>query len=125
MYQPRFGSLNQMRFASPVDYYEFLGYLCKNDGSTSIVVEPNHLQGARTEEGRIQFHVACPSGLQADLDHTAGRGSSIISRVNCNEFIDDILANHAFVQGKTQNQVAVRATVPNQHTADFDRGLNL
>lgn len=125
MYKSSFGIKGQMRFASDNDYYEFLGYLCKNDGSTSLVWEPNDEQGAWGPEGRIQFHVDPPVALQADLDYTRGRGSNIAWRVNCNEFVNDILTNHGFVTGGTQNQIEVRASVPNGHKSDFDRGLTL
>jgi len=125
MYQARFGTQGQMAFANASDYYELLGFLCNNNGSTSIVAEPNDEQGAWTWEGRIQFHVVPPAALRARLSHTAGRGTSIVSRVNCNEFVVDILTNHAFVVGATQAQAAVLMTVPRQHIPDFNRGLIL
>lgn len=125
MYQRSFGTKGQMRFSNANDYYEFLGFLCKNDGSTSIVWEPNDEQGAWGPEGRIHFHVDPPVALRADLDYTRGRGNNIVWRVNCNEFVEDVLANHGFVVGATQDRTTVRASVPNANIPDFDRGLGL
>ena len=124
MYQANFGSKQQISFNSESEYYELLGYLSKSDGSTILVWEDNDLQGAWAKEGRILFFEAQPTALRAYLLHTAGVGN-INSRVNCNEFILDIRANHSFVLGETQNITNIRATVPQQYTADFDAGLQL
>lgn len=124
MYQAYFGTKQQISFNSESEYYELLGYLSKSDGSTILVWEDNDLQGAWTKEGRILFFVAQPATLRANLLHTAGNGN-IISRVNCNEFILNIRANHSFVLGETQNVPNIRATIPQQHIAAFDAGLQL
>lgn len=124
MYQPTFGTKQQISFNSESEYYELLGYLSKGDGSTILVWEDNDLHGAWAKEGRILFFEAQPAALRANLLHTAGVGN-ISSRVNCNEFILNIRANHSFVLGETQNIPNVRATVPNPYTADFDAGLLL
>lgn len=124
MYQANFGTKQQISFNSESEYYELLGYLSKSDGSTILVWEDNDLQGAWTKEGRILFFVAQPATLRANLLHTAGNGN-INSRVNCNEFILNIRANHSFVLGETQNVPNIRATVPQQYIAAFDAGLQL
>ncbi|WP_164463941.1 hypothetical protein [Chryseobacterium sp. G0186] len=46
MYQQFFGKVNKMRFDSPEEYYETLGFLAKSDGSIAIVWENNEDQGA-------------------------------------------------------------------------------
>lgn len=124
MYQANFGTKQQISFNSESEYYEFLGYLSKSDGSTILVWEDNDHQGAWAKEGRILFFEAQPAALRAKLLHTAGVGN-INSRVNCNEFILNIRTNHSFVLGETQNIPNIRATVPQQYTADFDEGLQL
>jgi len=124
MYQANFGTKQQISFNSESEYYELLGYLSKSDGSTILVWEDNDLQGAWTKEGRILFFVAQPTTLRANLLHTAGNGN-INSRVNCNEFILNIRANHSFVLGETQNVPNIRATVPQQYIPAFDAGLQL
>jgi len=124
MYQPNFGTKQQISFNSESEYYELLGYLSKSDGSTILVWEDNDLQGAWTKEGRILFFDAQPAALRAYLFHTAGVGN-ILSRVNCNEYILNIRANHSFVLGEMQNIPNIRATVPQQYISDFDAGLQL
>lgn len=124
MYQATFGKKQQISFNSESEYYELLGYLSKSDGSTILVWEDNDLQGAWTKEGRILFFEDQPAALRANLLHTAGVGK-INSRVNCNNFILNIGANHSFVLGETQDIPSIRATVPQQYIADFDAGLLL
>lgn len=125
MYQSTFGSIAQITFNNEQEYYELLGYLAKNNGFTHITWEDNDLQGAWGKEGRIEFMVNPPAALSAYLKHTAGNGGSVLSRVNCNEFIENIVTNHNFVKRAAQNMVNIRATVPVKYQPDFDRGYNL
>jgi len=53
MYKPTFGTKNQINFRSESEYYEFLGFLAKSDGTTMLVWEDNDLSGAWSKEGRI------------------------------------------------------------------------
>lgn len=124
MYKQSFGTKNQISFNSEAEYYELLGFLTKNNGSTKIVWEENNEQGAWGEEGRIQFFVTQPALLRAQLAHTAGN-SSIISRVNCNEFVEHIRRYHGFSFGDNQNHSNVRTTIPIQFLGDFDNGRQL
>lgn len=119
-----FGTKGQISFATEADYYEFLGYLAKEDGTTKVVWESNDEQGAWGQEGRLQFYVEQPATLAAELLHTSGTGS-ITSRVNCNEFVKHIALNHHFVCNGPQNKVTVRASLPPAYFPDFDRGLAL
>ncbi len=124
MYQSSFGSLGQIQFANEHEYYLFLGYLAKSDGSTSLVWEHNENQGAWASEGRIQILKPLPLPYPFNVSLTAGVGN-IIARVNCNEFIENIRANHSFVTGTAQNIQAIRQTIPPQYLQDFDAGLTL
>ena len=124
MYKETFGTKNQISFNSEAEYYELLGYLSQNNGSTKIVWEENNEQGAWGEEGRILFFVKQPRQLRAKLLHTAGN-ESIVSRVNCNEFIEHIRDNHNYVFGRNQNVSTIRATVPKQFIGEFDNGRQL
>ncbi|MGV8880257.1 MAG: hypothetical protein ACOH2A_14650 [Sphingobacteriaceae bacterium] len=124
MYQTNFGTKQQISFNSEAEYYELLGYLSKSDGSTILVWEDNDLQGAWAKEGRILFFEKQPAALRAYLLQTAGVGR-IVSRVNCNEFILNIGANHSFVLGETQIIPNIIATVPQQYISDFNAGLQL
>lgn len=124
MYKSTFGTKQQIRFASESEYYEFLGYLSKNDGSTKIVWEENNEQGAWAEEGRILFYVSQPKVLRVQLHHTAGN-SSIVSRVNCNEFVENIKNDHNFKIGDDQNVAEIKATVPDIYLTDFEKGQSI
>lgn len=122
MYKSSFGTSGQVQFANEHEYYKFLGYLAKSDGSTSLVWEHNEEQGAWASEGRIQILRPLPYPFNVSL--TAGVGN-IIARVNCNEFIENIRANHSFTTGTVQNIQAIRHTIPHQYLQDFDAGLTL
>jgi len=124
MYKQRFGKGKQMKFATPNEYYETLGFLAKSDGSTDIRWENNHLQGAWGPEGRIY----CYSNLTKFTDplknkFTKGRAKKVLHRINCSEFVKDLLDNHEFIKGGIQNTVKILQTVPPQFAQDFDNGL--
>ncbi len=124
MYQPAFGTKDQVKFSSEEDYYELLGYLAKNDGTSRIVWERNDLQGAWGQEGRIEFYRPPSPKLKALLSHTAGNGS-LHSRVNCNSYIEKIAKDHGFILIGPQDQTKIKATVPPKYHPAFDRGLSL
>jgi hypothetical protein len=122
MYRSSFGKAKQIVFADEHEYYKFLGYLAKSDGSTALVWEHNENQGAWGSEWRIQVFKPIPYPFQLKL--TAGVGN-ILFRVNCNDFTEDIRVNHHFVLGKIQDVSAIRSTIPVQYMKDFDDGLGL
>lgn len=93
MYKQNFGHNSQIQFANEHEFYKFLGYLAKSDGSTSLVWEHNENQGAWGSEGRIQIHTNnMPQLWQISL--TAGNGGNVINRINCNEFVENICTQH-------------------------------
>lgn len=125
MAQLVFGTKEQIRFTSNNDFFEALGFLSKNDGTTSIHWEHNENQGAWGSEGRIHCYnniASFPAYFSNAF--TAGVGR-ITHRINCNEYIEYITSNHAFQYGNTQNESAIRLTIPEQYLDDFDRGLNM
>lgn len=124
MYQQTFGNKAQISFNSEAEFYEFLGYLTKNDGTTILVWEPNDQSGAWAQEGRILFFTKPPQNLRVTLMHTAGVGK-IKTRVNCNEFLENIRRDHSFSLGEVQDENIIRSTVPQQYKGDFDNGRNL
>ena len=123
MYQSSFGTKNQIRFNNESEYYQALGYLAKSDGTSSIHWENNEQQGAWGSEGRIHFYIQNPS-IPGNFSFTAGTGN-VIHRTNCNEFIQNIVQNHNFQYGKTQNISSIKNTIPPQYFNDFDYGLTL
>ncbi len=122
MYKPFFGNFRQIAFENENDYYELLGFLAK-PGVCSLVWENNQDQGAWGSEGRIKFYVS-HIPVSCSLTLTSGVGN-VTYRVNCNEFVANIVRNHHFVVNGPQNINAIRATIPAQFMQDFDRGLSL
>jgi hypothetical protein len=125
MYKSSFGSNNppQIQFSNKNEYYQALGYLAKSDGTSSIHWEHNENQGAWGSEGRIHFYFNNPA-IPGYFKATAGTGN-IVSRTNCNEFIQNIVTNNNFVMGGTQNINHIRTTIPAQYINDFNHGLTL
>ena len=123
MAQLIFGTKQQIQFASDSDFFEALGFLSKNDGTTSIHWEHNENQGAWGSEGRIHFYISNPP-IPGYFKPTAGTGN-VINRTNCNEFIQNIVTNNMFVMGGTQNVTNIRATIPPIFISDFNYGLTL
>lgn len=126
MYQPLFGKRNRMRFDSQNEYYETLGFLAKSDGSISLNWEHNEEQGAWGSEGRIY----CYSNLiqftpPLKRKFTKGRAKKVLHRINCNDFVADLINTHNFSHGFTQNTASIRTTIPQPYLPDFDRGLLL
>lgn len=117
-----FGKQNQMRFADDHEFFQFLGYLAKSDGSSSLVWEHNENQGAWGSEGRI--HLYSPLPVAWNVRMTAGN-TGIYRRINCNDFIECICNSFGFVHGNTQNIDAIRITIPAGYLSDFDNGLSL
>lgn len=124
MYKQSFGSKGQIQFANEHEFYTLLGYLAKSNGSTSLVWEHNENQGAWGSEGRIQVHINNMPNI-GQLTFTAGNGGDVVTRINCNEFVENICTQHGFTYGKTQNIPLIRGMVPTAYVADFDRGFNM
>lgn len=117
-----FGTQNQMQFADDHEFFQFLGYLAKSDGSSSLVWEHNENQGAWGSEGRIHLYNSLPVAWNVRI--TAGN-ASIYGRINCNDFVEHICNSYGFVHGKAQNVDAIRTFIPSDNLSDFDEGLNL
>jgi hypothetical protein len=126
MYKVSFGKVGQIRFNNQNEYYELLGFLAKSNGGTKLKWEDNDVKGtAWGKELRIEFFILPPGNLSAYLKQTLGNGFGILSRVNCNEFVRNIVNNHNFIMGGIQNIGNIRGTIPAQFHPDFDRGLTL
>ena len=120
-----FGKNQQIQFASDNEFFEALGFLSKNDGTTSIHWEHNENQGAWGIEGRIHCYqniVRFPAYFSNAF--TAGV-NNIVHRINCNEYIEYIATNHNFQLGHDQDLAKINQTIPMQYAADFARGRSL
>lgn len=125
MAQLIYGINQQIQFQTESDFYETLGFLAKNDGSTSIHWEHNEIYGAWGSEGRIHCYRNLenfPVTLRNAF--TAGVGN-VLRRINCNEFIACILRFHNFTIGEHQNQQNIQTTIPQAFIDDYNRGLTL
>lgn len=111
-------------FASDSEFYEALGFLCNVNNNIRLVLERNDQQGAWAPEGRMEFFLNRNYPLYFVNSFTAGVGRKI-HRTNNTEYCDYLKNNHAIVDGFVQNINNVRATIPAQNIADFNRGLAL
>ena len=123
MYQQTFGQINQVSFKNENEFYELLGFLANSNNPIKIVWEHNEEQGAWGSEGRLHFYTE-NYPFAASLLFTAGVGK-IRSRVNCNEFVQNIVENHAFIYGRIQHVEEIKATIPRDFFVDFERGFKL
>lgn len=96
--------------------------MVKSDGSSSIVWEHDEEQRAWASEGRIQLFTQIPDIFHLSLTARVG---NIWKRVNCNEFVENLRADHNFVIGDSQNIADIRSTIPPAYLPDFEAGLNL
>jgi len=125
MAQLIYGTNQQIQFISDSEFFESLGFLSKNNGTTSLTWEHNENQGAWGSEGRVHCYqniANFPNYFSNAF--TAGVGN-IIHRINCNEYVEYIVTNHSFILGKIQNQANIIATIPPANLVDFNRGLVL
>lgn len=111
-------------FASDSEFFEALGFLCNANNNIKLVLERNDQQGAWAPEGRMEFFLDRNYPLYFANSFTAGVGRKI-HRTNNTEYCDYLKNNHAIVDGFVQNINNVRATIPIQYVADFNRGLIL
>lgn len=119
-----YGTKNQISFRSLNDFYESLGFLCRNKGMTSIQWENNENQGAWASEGRIHFYYTIDNvPYYFSNAFTAGTGN-IINRVNCNEYINKII-ELGFTLGLEQNIINILKNIPSKYQENFKHGLNL
>lgn len=125
MAQLVFGRDSQICFNSENDYYESLGFLAKNDGTTSLHWEHNEISGAWGSEGRIHCYKDLnmfPGSLSQAFTEGTGK---ILQRINCNEYVACLLNFHNFKLGDNQDVELIRNTVPSAYIDDFNNGLNL
>jgi|SRR5690554_5315488 len=125
MTQLTFGTKQQIQFTSDNDFFEALGFLSKNDGTTSIHWENNQNQGAWGSEGRIHCYQNIENFPHYFSNAFSAGVNNIVHRINCNEYISYIVGNHNFQIGHNQDLNAIRNTIPHQNIGDFNRGLLL
>ena len=115
-----FGKRNKIIFSSYDELFYTIGFIASKK-RTDIVWENNHINGAAWgAEGRIcclkEPHLF-PTVLQNKF--TAGNGTNILYRINCNEFINFLKLNHKI----DMDIDTIRKTIPNIYLSDFEKGL--
>jgi len=126
MYKSEFGKRKKMKFSSPNEFYETLGFLAKSEGNCKIYREDNHKQGAWSYEVRancLKNLKKFPKPLKNKF--TKGRGKGVLHRINCNEFFEGLINLHAYQFGIVQDYDKIKKTIPSTFVIDFDRGYNL
>lgn len=116
------GQAGQLQFADQEEYYYCLGLLC-NSSWFNIVYEPNRLTNSWGDAFRIQC-ANCP----VDLPQAFENALRSQSRINNNEYVENLYQNHDFDYGGgkyiTGNYNKVRLTVPAAYVSCFDDGYN-
>ena len=145
MVRLQYGKRNpRLVFNSESDFFEAYGFLCNaQKHGLEFQWEFNANSGAWGNEGRIHFlrvgfldYSPKPVTFQNRL--TAGRGGNIIFRLNCNDYITELVSNYGFnVNPRKPGNSITRSPqglipptmplqyVPSQYVADYNRGFNL
>ena len=122
MYRTYFGKLGQLRFPKPEDYYRFLGFLAR--ANAEIVYEYNEETGSWGNAGRICFFTGRVPHHFGKITYREGRGGSMFYRINCNDFVENIVMNHGFTYGRYQDVATIKSTIPSTFISFFEEGYN-
>lgn len=116
-----YGRNGQVAFSSSEDFYYALGFLADSKRA-AIYWEHNENQGAWGSEGRI--HCLIPEEHFPEFfKFTAGRGSGVYARINCNDYVGCLVEDHKFkTRGAKQNVEEIMSTVPNKYRDIFLKG---
>lgn len=132
-------------FSSENEFYEAYGFLCNyTKHNLEFQWEYNANSGAWGNEGRILFYkvnsfsayTPIPNALYNRL--TAGRGGNPVYRINCNEFIKELVNNYGFTVNLSKPGNAVTRSpqgllppinsinyVSQAYLIDYQRGYNM
>lgn len=116
-----YGRNGQVSFKDLNEYYFALGFLA-DSRRASLYWEHNEDQGAWGSEGRI--HCLIPeTRFPQNFSFTAGRGSGVYARINCNDYVGTLVTDHKFkVRGAMQDVAKILETVPDQYRDIFMEG---
>jgi len=136
-------------FANLNDFYEVIGYLCTPGRVQSIDAEvpeslvqtfysqypgscmpisesitPSGLPGKYSVQFRINFLNVDNAPMCIIPYLKEGQGISIVNRINKSRFVENLVLNHGFTFGTTQNATLIRSLVPLAHLSDFNLGYH-
>ena len=118
------GKEGQLQFANEEEYYEVLGALC-NQNVFRISFEKNTLTNSWGDAYRIHCDMD-EDNLLVPLRNALRDGY----RINCNEYIMNLIDAHNFQLSPTTKKVygnvdEVRETVPEKYIPVFDEGYSM
>ena len=122
MYHSSVGKLGQLRFPKPEDYYRFLGYLAHAD--IKVVYEFNEETGFVGKCWAYLLYTSRVPRNWGKIAYRKGRGDSMCYRINCNDFVENIVTDYGFTYGGYQDVKTIRKTIPANYLLFFDEGYN-
>lgn len=113
-----YGRNGQVSFSSSEEFYYTLVFLA-DYRRAALYWEHNEDQGAWGSEGRI--HCLIPQERFSDFfKFTAGRGTGVYARINCNDYVGCLVEDHKFkVKGARQDVETIMSTVPEMYRDAF------
>lgn len=125
---------NGLVFDSEQEYYETLGFLCKEEEYIRVYVESNDKSGAWAAQGRMSLRNVSMDSLPESLKNAFEE--SVDGRISETKYINNLKANHYFtkVVDPTGNNYTQRlymqsledvlTTIPEEYESDFYRGYH-
>ena len=134
-----------LQFANDSEFFEAYGFLCNTSKhKLEFQWEYNANSGAWGNEGRIHFLQAngnsaySPIPIPLNKRLTAGRWGNPVYRLNCNDYIKELVTNYGFMVNPSKpGNIVTRSAqglippanptnyVPSAYLADFSRGYNM
>ena len=125
---------NVLVFNDEREYYETLGFLCKEEELVRVYIEHNKEAGAWGNQGRMLVRVGNIHGLPRPLEDAFATSKD--GRISETKYVTNLQENHSFSHevDPTGNDFTkyiyksslddVRASVPDEYLADFGRGYH-
>jgi hypothetical protein len=120
-----YGERNHVIFETEEDFFEAIGYLANSDRGLYISSE----QSDNRWGAEYRLWLEDISDIPEALDEARSAGlDAYEARINCNEYVYELVSNFGFAPGKRQNANKIRAIIEDDYSDylyDYDRGYNL
>lgn len=120
-----FGERNHVRFETKNEFFESLGYLANNDRGVYISSE----QSDNRWGAEYRIWLKDIDNIPYPLDEAKSAGlDNYEARINCNEYVYELVSKFGFTQGNRQNTKNIKSIVEDDYPKyldDFKRGFNL
>lgn len=129
---PKLDWENVLKFNTEPEYYETLGFLCKEEEVVRVYIEHNELSGARGSQGRLRVRKGNFNYFPEPLKKLFC--DSVDGKTSETQYVRNLRDEHHFIEvqserGKGQTYILkknslaeVKSTVPKQFLSDFMRG---